>query len=368
MSEGPLILVVDDQPVNIQLLKRKLERDGMQVVTAENGKECLDIVSKHLPDLILLDVMMPVMDGIETCKALKEDDRTEAIPVIFITARTSKEGKLEGLEAGAADYITKPLDLDETLARVRTQLRIQSVHKENLELHERLSDARRAASIGAVTQGIAHNLNNLLGVVVGYLDLIKGGYDSKERLQRSVLLMENAVQRMVKIVRELSTIADHDRFEMTTIPVKKLINQAIERFRKEHNILSAIHWENHLDRSAELAINQELMESILLKVLLNAWEAYEKNTPVANRVIFITTRKLAERGVPYLQIEIADEGEGIDPAVADQIFDPFVTTKTAVGRGLGLTTSRHELRNLGGNLRLVNRSPKGAVATILYPL
>jgi CheY-like chemotaxis protein len=368
MSESPLILVVDDQPINIQLLKRKLERDGMQVITAENGQECLDIVAKHLPDLILLDVMMPVMDGIETCKRLKSDDRTEAVPIIFITARTSKEGKLEGLEAGAADYITKPLDLDETLARVRTQLRIQAVYKENLELHDRLSDARRAASIGAVTQGIAHNLNNLLGVVVGYLDLIKGGYDSKERLQRSVLLMENAVQRMVKIVRELSSIADNDRFEMVTVPVKKLIQQAIERFRKEHNILSAIHWENHLDRNAEIAINQELMETIIQKILINAWEAYEKNTPVSEREIFITTRKFSERGVPYLLIEIADEGEGIDPSVADQLFDPFVTTKTAVGRGLGLTTSRHELRNLGGNLRLANRDSKGAVATIFYPL
>lgn len=369
MSQGPLILVVDDQPVNIQLLKRKLERDGMEVITAENGKECLQLVAKRIPDLILLDVMMPVMDGIETCRALKADDKTEAIPIIFITARTSKEGKLEGLDAGAVDYITKPLDLDETLARVRTQLRIQAVYKENLELHDRLSDARRAASIGAVTQGIAHNLNNLLGVVVGYLDLIKGGYDSKERLQRSVLLMENAVQRMVKIVRELSTIADHDRLEVSSIPIKKLITQAIERFRKEHNILSTIHWESHINKEAQVSINQELMETILIKILLNAWEAYDKNTPAADRAIYITTRQQLERGIPFLVIEIADEGQGIDPAVADQIFDPFVTTKTAVGRGLGLTTSRHELRNLGGNLRLNNReTAKGAVATILYPL
>jgi two-component system sensor histidine kinase/response regulator len=369
MHKAPLVLVVDDQPVNIQLLKHKLERDAnVRIETAENGQECLDMVSKHLPDLILLDVMMPVMDGIETCKRLKADPRTEGIPIIFITARTSKEGKLEGLGAGAVDYITKPLDLDETLARVNTQLRIQAIHQENIELHERLADARRTASVGAVTQGIAHNLNNLLGVVVGYLDLIKGGYDSKERLQRSVLLMEKSVNRMVKIVRELSSIADNDRFEMSMVSAKQLVGQAIERFRKEHGIVSNIHWDNALDTGLEISVNQERLETIIIKILLNAWEAYDRETVDEKKDIFVSTRVMEEKGANYFLIEIADEGTGIAPSIADQLFDPFVTTKMTVGCGLGLATSRHEMQNMGGNLRLENRSEKGAVAKLLYPL
>jgi two-component system sensor histidine kinase/response regulator len=113
------ILVVDDQPINVQLLKRKLERGGLEVSTANNGLEALEQVKAHKPDLILLDLMMPDMDGIEVCQRLQASSDTRSIPVIFVTARTTKESKLEGLAVGAVDYITKPIDLDETVARVR---------------------------------------------------------------------------------------------------------------------------------------------------------------------------------------------------------------------------------------------------------
>jgi len=151
---APKILVVDDQPINVQLLKRKLEREGMTVATAYSGREALDLVAADKPDLILLDVMMPEMDGIEVCQRLQADDNNKSIPIIFITARTSKEGKIEGLGVGAVDYITKPIDLDETLARVQTQLRFVTINRELIDLQTRLGESRRAATIGAVTQGI----------------------------------------------------------------------------------------------------------------------------------------------------------------------------------------------------------------------
>ena len=108
------ILVVDDQPINVQLLKRKLERERLEVLTANNGLEALEQVKAHKPDLILLDLMMPDMDGMEVCQRLQASSDTRSIPVIFVTARTTKESKLEGLNVGAVDYITKPIDLDET--------------------------------------------------------------------------------------------------------------------------------------------------------------------------------------------------------------------------------------------------------------
>ncbi|MEJ1971681.1 MAG: response regulator [Lacunisphaera sp.] len=180
----PKILVVDDQPINVQLLKRKLEREGMAVATAYSGQEALNLVASDKPDLILLDVMMPEMDGIEVCQRLQADLETKSIPIIFITARTSKEGKIEGLGVGAVDYITKPIDLDETLARVQTQLRFVQINRELVDLQRRLGDSRRAATIGAVTQGIAHNLNNLLGVVIGYVDLIKAYHEKPELVKK----------------------------------------------------------------------------------------------------------------------------------------------------------------------------------------
>ena len=94
------VLVVDDEPVNVQLLQRKLQWDGLNVLAAGDGQTCLDIAKEKRPDLILLDVMMPGMDGFEVCLKLREDERTKSIPVIFVTAQNSKEGKLEGLQAG----------------------------------------------------------------------------------------------------------------------------------------------------------------------------------------------------------------------------------------------------------------------------
>ena len=175
------VLVIDDQPINVQLLKRKLEREGLQVIAAYNGSEGLALIKREKPDLVLLDVMMPDMDGIEVCQRMQADEETRHIPVIFITARTTKESKLEGLGVGAVDYITKPIDLDETLARVQTQLRFVTINREMIDLQRRLEESRRAATIGAVTEGIAHNLNNLLGVAIGYIDLIKVHHEKRSR-------------------------------------------------------------------------------------------------------------------------------------------------------------------------------------------
>src|ERR1035437_3035044 len=143
---APSILIVDDQPINVQLLKRKLEREGLQVVPAYSGSEALDLVSQSRLDLILLDVMMPDMDGIEVCRRLQASADTRSIPIIFVTACTSKEGKIEGLSVGAVDYITKPIDLDETLARVQTQLRFVAINRQLVGLTRRLEESRRAAT------------------------------------------------------------------------------------------------------------------------------------------------------------------------------------------------------------------------------
>jgi two-component system, sensor histidine kinase and response regulator len=211
------ILVVDDQPINVQLLKRKLEREGMAVATAYSGREALDLIAADKPDLILLDVMMPDMDGIEVCQRLQADDETRVIPIIFITARTSKEGKIEGLGVGAVDYITKPIDLDETLARVQTQLRFVQMNRELVELQRRLGESRRSAALGAVTQGIAHNLNNLLGVVIGYVDLIKSYHEKPELVKKNAQHLEDAVNRIVGIIKQLTNLVVKNKPQVTRL-------------------------------------------------------------------------------------------------------------------------------------------------------
>ncbi|MFI5335961.1 MAG: response regulator [Opitutales bacterium] len=364
---APKILVVDDQPINVQLLKRKLEREGMTVITAYSGQEALNLVAADKPDLILLDVMMPDMDGIEVCQRLQAEDDTRSIPVIFITARTSKEGKIEGLGVGAVDYITKPIDLDETLARVQTQLRFVQINRELVDLQRRLGESRRAATIGAVTQGIAHNLNNLLGVVIGYVDLIKAYHDKPELVKKNAQHLDDAVSRIVNIIKQLTNLVVKNKPPFARIGLARILDSGIRRFQADCRISQAVVIENPLGDLA-LDTNLEVFEDCLAKLLTNAWESYD-DTPDEQRVITLRTETISQADDgKYILIHIEDRGHGLADEIKDHAFEPFISSKHTVGVGMGLTVARHAMRNLGGEVTLLNREGGGAICTIRHPI
>ncbi|MCU0794190.1 MAG: response regulator [Opitutaceae bacterium] len=364
MSTQPKVLVADDQPVNVQLLKRALEREQITVIAAYSGQDALDLVERERPDLILLDVMMPEMDGIEVCQRLQQNSRHKNIPVIFITARSSKEGRLAGLGVGAVDYITKPIDLDETIARVHTQLRVVQVNREMLDLQRRLEEARRAASIGAITQGIAHNLNNLLGVVLGYLDLIKTHAGKPEVVRSNADNLDAAIQRIVGIIRQLTSLVVKSRLPTIPVPLDQLIEGTLRRFLAEQNHADPVQIDNTLG-SLAVHTHVEMFEDALNKVLINARESYGESH-VGPRPISVRATLLPENGPEgrVLSIEVRDRGRGIDPLVRDHMFEPFISSKNTVGVGMGLTVARHSLRNMGGDL-VVEPHPEGGVIAIL---
>jgi two-component system sensor histidine kinase/response regulator len=362
------ILVVDDQPINVQLLKRKLERGGLEVSTANNGLEALEQVKAHKPDLILLDLMMPDMDGIEVCQRLQASSDNRSIPVIFVTARTTKESKLAGLAVGAVDYITKPIDLDETVARVTTQLRFAAINRENLELQRRLEESRRAATIGAVAQGIAHNLNNLLGVVIGYLDLIKSGYEKPAVVKKNAQNVDDAVQRIVGIVRQLSTLVVKSRPDLSRVALTRLLDGGIRRFQSDYKLTAGVVVFNPVE-DLEIDTNIETFEEVLSKVLINAWESYQEATPPDKREITIHTRLFDKpRGEKMLEVRVDDHGAGIADEIRDRMFEPFVSSKRTVGVGMGLTVARHSLRSVGGEVTLIPRAGGGASAILVHPV
>lgn len=362
----PRILVVDDQLINVQLLKRKLERHNLAVISAYSGQEALDAVKSEKPDLILLDVMMPEMDGIEVCKRLQSRDETRSIPIIFITARNTKEGKIEGLAVGAVDYITKPIDLDETLARVQTQLRFVTINREMLDLQRRLVEARRSATIGAVTQGIAHNLNNLLGVVIGYLDLIKAVAENPAAVRKNTVQVEKAIDRIVHIIKQLNTVVTKTRLPTKHFPLNELISGAITRFENEFEISNAVFVDNP---AADLSISShvEVFESAISALLANAWESYGDNFE-GNRTIGLSVSVVDTDNTPAIEIHIEDQGQGIANDLRDHMFEPFISSKHTVGVGMGLTVARHALRHLGGDLTLEDRPGNGTVAIAKHPI
>ncbi len=362
----PRILVVDDQMINVQLLRRKLERHNLAVVAAYSGQEALDAVNAEKPDLILLDVMMPEMDGIEVCRRLQARDDTRTIPVIFITARNTKEGKIEGLAVGAVDYITKPIDLDETLARVQTQLRFVNINREMLDLQRRLVEARRSATIGAVTQGIAHNLNNLLGVVIGYLDLIKTVAENPDAVRKNTGQVEKAIDRIVNIIKQLNTVVSKTRLATQRFPLSQLIEGAVERFETEQSLQEAVFVDNPA-ADLEVASHVEIFESSISALLNNAWEAYGDNHE-GSRTVGLSVAVIESPDNPMIELHIEDHGRGIPEDIRDHMFEPFISSKHTVGVGMGLTVARNALRQLGGDLVLEDRPGGGTVAIATHPI
>ncbi|OEU50632.1 MAG: hypothetical protein BA872_05830 [Desulfobacterales bacterium C00003060] len=137
------ILVVDDNPVNRRLLAGMLRKEGYELIEAEDGVETIDLTFREMPDLILLDVVMPNKDGYEVCSELKNDSRTLPIPIIFLSAKTETKDKIKGLELGGADYVTKPFHGGEILARVRAQLKIRSLTKELIQANNELLEKQK---------------------------------------------------------------------------------------------------------------------------------------------------------------------------------------------------------------------------------
>ncbi len=363
------VLVVDDQPVNVQLLKRALEREKITVITAFNGPDALELMDREQPDLILLDVMMPEMDGIEVCQRIQASPTLKTTPVIFITARSSKEGKLAGLGVGAVDYITKPIDLDETVARVQTQLRVVQVNREMLDLQRRLQETRRTAAVGAITQGIAHNLNNLLGVVLGYLDLIRVNADRPAAVRSNAEHLDAAVQRIVSIIRQLSSLIVKSRLPTAPCPLDDLLASTLRRFYTElrqENMVTVI---NPLG-SLPIHTHVEVFEDCLVKLLINAHESYGEGYTGPRKITLRTSVEATgpEGSFGILRIQVEDEGRGIDPQIRDHLFEPFISSKNTVGVGMGLTVARHSLRNMGGDLAIADNPAGGVIATFTHPV
>jgi len=362
-SPDRTILVIDDEPVNIQLLRRKLEWEGLDVLSARNGHEGLELAKAKTPDLILLDIMMPGMDGFEVCQKLREDENTKSIPVIFVTAQNSKQGKLEGLQAGAVDYITKPIDLDETTARIRAQLNYLAINQENVELTKRLGESRRAASIGALTQGIAHNLNNLLGVVMGYLELAKANHKDADKVLHNLNRVEGAANRIVSIIKQLSTVAFTTKLSLHSLPIDRLLQNSVERANEFAKGKIAVTIDNQLEGKS-IRTNIEAFEDALSKLILNAWESYEE-TKKKERPIWIRVRHSDDQ--KNVVFQVIDEGVGIDSEVEDNMFEPFISTKNTVGVGMGLTIARHAIRTLGGDIQISENESGGVTAEFTHP-
>jgi len=196
---GKTILITDDNPVNVQLIKSILEKNGYRTASADNGKACIDMAAQINPDLILLDIVMPETSGIEVCRVLTENQPTQSIPVIFVTADTDNSTLKEAFEAGGTDYVCKPINNIELLARIKSVL-IQR------ELTKQLMQDEKLQGILETAGAVCHELNQPLQYLSGCSELILMNLSDDHPVHKDISKMKLQIEKMGEITKKLMGI------------------------------------------------------------------------------------------------------------------------------------------------------------------
>ena len=346
------VLVVDDNEQNTELLASKLETDGYETYTAYDGPEALEKVERFTPDLILLDIMMPKMDGYEVCRRLKAGEKTRHIPVIMVTARGEVEDKILGLDTGAEDYICKPCSLAEISARVRSILHTR-------ELQIRLGEMEKLAALGQMVDGIAHEVRNPLMVIGGMARHIKEKV-TDEQVHGHINLIIREVERLERMVERI----DEYKRSQVSILKKEDINEVIKEIvneieedaasRKEIGIKLSL-----MQKPPLLLIDKANFKKAVLNILQNSVDAIDKK----GRIEILS----APSKDGYIEIVIKDTGCGINAKELKDVFNPFYTSKMA-GAGLGLTIAHKIIQDHKGGVTIESQEGKGTVVSIKLPV
>lgn len=398
------ILVVDDHPANMDVIRDILEEQQYRVFAAPSGEIGLTLASRIKPDLILLDVMMPGIDGWETCIRLKKDPQTKNIPVIFVSAKTSIEDIAEGFKVGGVDYISKPIRREELMARVYTHLEIVTLFEEQEKLSNQLADKNKALvetqqqlvhaekmiSLGTLTAGIAHEINNPNNFIQVSSQNLENDIKELKKLIYS-LVDENADQSIIKtfdrhfapfsehlatieegssritsIVKDLRAFSQLDSFDVKEADIGDCLNSTINLVRTKYKKIT--HFNTDVGQNIVLCCHPAQLNQVFINLIVNACDAikvYQINHPHHRGEINIRCQIIAQDVV----ITVTDNGCGMKKDVLNQIFEPFYTTKNiGEGSGLGLSIAYGIAKNHNGELTAVSQPNKGSTFTLTLPI
>ena len=378
MPQKPTLLIVDDEERNIRLLKAMLMAKNYNLLEASRGEEALRLVSETPPDMILLDVMMPQMDGFEVCRRLKQDEKTRMIPVIMVTALSEKQHRVKAMEVGADDFISKPVDLTELTVRVKSLLRIKSYHDELFNSYqeiaaknEKLEDLQKVKD--GLTHMIIHDLRNPLTAISTYLQLAT--MEKQDVAEEQPSKVSRCLYFCTELDRLIQNLLDINKMEEKRLELQveetdleTLINDCSDHFlaEAEERAISLSFFKE--ERIPSIPIDPGLMKRVFANLLNNALRHTLKNGKIQITVDFTPDKK-------HILAAVRDNGMGLPPDYHQKIFDKFEqvslkTEKRVVGSsGLGLTFCKMAVEAHGGKLWVESEGEKkGCTFLVSIPI
>ncbi|MDH5721142.1 MAG: hybrid sensor histidine kinase/response regulator [Spirochaetia bacterium] len=334
------ILIVDDTPENIQVLGGLLESKNYKVYAAQNGAQALKVADQKLHDIILLDVMMPELNGFETCQKLKESEKTKDIPVIFLTAKTELDDIMKGFECGGVDYVTKPFNSAELLKRIETHIELRNSTEALKEINSNFKE---------LIHVLCHDLGNPIYAVQGILEL---GLEDKKFLEENIEIMNTAVKNAVEIIdviKKLRALEENKiQLKLETYDLKPLIEESIRILKQK---IEKKEIQTKIDVGEDIKVMVEkttFVNSVINNILSNAVKFSNKKSEIK-----ITAAKNNDQ----VMLSVRDFGIGIPEKIKSEIFKlNAVTTRKGTddeaGTGFGMPLVKKFINAYNGDIEI----------------
>lgn len=368
-EKQPLILLVDDIVENLKVLGNIFKNEGYQIAIASNGEAAISIARSKSPDLILLDVQMPGMDGFEVCKILKSEVQTKDIPVLFLTAKTESEDIVKGFELGAVDYITKPFNNNEMLARVRTHTELQltkrKLENSNKELKNLVATKDKFFSI------IAHDLRSPFIALLGFSEIIKDDFTElpEESLLEYINIIYVTANDTYKLLDNLLQWSRIQLGKMDFLPDTFNLKKSVDQICNLLNLQSSqkdITLVNSIPEETVVFADNNMLDTIIRNIISNAIKFSNINGSV---IIGINDAKSNPNDSV---IYIKDQGKGIPYEDQDKLFKLDINYSTTgtnkeKGTGLGLILCKEMVEKHNGKIWFESVPDEGTTFFISLP-
>ena len=354
------ILIVDDTPVNIDVLYLHLQEEGYTVLVANDGTEAIATAQNTKPDLIILDILMPGLDGFQVAAKLKEIETTADIPIIFMSALTDTDNKIKGFNVGGVDYITKPFRHREVLVRVHTQLMVRQQQQE-LEVRERELQEQNE-DLDAFAHTVAHDLKNPLQIILLHTELLQYTESLTVKGDQYADVILKTTLKMHSIIDELQRLAwiRKDKIEIAPIHMHDHVDQALNRLQ---NMIDEYKPEIQMPDTCPTAQGYgPWIEEVWMNYLGNGMK-YGGSPP-------LLTIGSEDQGNGYIRFWVRDNGDGVSPEDQARIFERSVQlgNKGNDGYGLGLSIAKRIIEKLDGEVGITSVDGQGSEFYFTLPV